>query len=77
MKMLYKNDNDYILLPSDDPFVNTQREMLERMGYVEKEIEDTVPTDDTTENTNKEKTYTTSDGTVYTESELKEILNKI
>ena len=33
MKILFKSDLDYIALPSDDPFIQKQQEMLIAMGY--------------------------------------------
>lgn len=41
MKVLYKSDTDYIVLPSKDPFVQMQQPFLIEMGY--RLIEDWEP----------------------------------
>ena len=41
MKILYKTDNDYIPLPSADPFVQKNQAFLIKMGY--KLLEDWEP----------------------------------
>jgi hypothetical protein len=41
MKVLYKSDTDYIVLPSADPFVQKNQAFLIEMGYCL--IEDWVP----------------------------------
>lgn len=85
MKVLYKNDTDFIVLPSKDPFVQTQQAFLIDMGY--KVIEDweppvsdgdgddaplPAPADDDTE-----ETFTTASGKTVTKSELETLLKNL
>jgi hypothetical protein len=84
MKVLYKNDTDYIPLPSKDPFVQAQQALLIEMGYrliedwegpsenaCEEEYPQTAqPEEEETETVTAEKVYVI-DGKTYTESELK------
>ena len=92
MKVLYKNDTDYIPLPSKDPFVQTQQALLIEMGYrliedwegpsenVETgdgpEVTPQNASEDTTEVTQSEKLYEVN-GKTITESELKAMVEKL
>ena len=87
MKVLYKSDSDYIVLPSKDPFVQKNQAFLIEMGY--KLIEDwepptiSEPTSEVTETVTEtveetveetaEETVTIN-GKTYTKSELKKLI---
>ena len=93
MKVLNKNDTDYIPLPSKDPFVQTQQALLIEMGY--RLIEDwegptendeagdgleVTPengTEDTTEEVTQAEKLYEVNGKTITESELKAMVEKL
>ena len=86
MKVLYKSDADYIVLPSADLFVQKNQTFLIEMGY--RLIEDwEPPTNDEPSQTVSEVTETvtetaeetaeetvTINGKTYTKSELKKLI---
>ena len=86
MKVLYKSDSDYIVLPSNDPFVQKNQAFLIELGY--RLIEDWVPptisepsktvsevTETVTETVEETAEETvTINGKTYTKSELKKLI---